>query len=84
MNDSDSLALAKSLLDQVLPATDVSQWREKTPLLGALPDFDSMAMVALITMVEDSMGVIVSDSDIRAEDFETLGSVAAWIEQLKS
>lgn len=53
-------------------------------MLGALPDFDSMAMVALITMVEDSMGVIVSDSDIRAEDFETLGSVAAWIEQLKS
>ena len=82
MKESETLNTARALLSQVLPAVDVSKWTEDTALLGALPDFDSMTMVALITLTEESLGVVVSDADIRAEDFVTLGIVAAWIKQL--
>ena len=82
MKESESLSTARALLSQVLPAVDVSKWTEDTALLGALPDFDSMTMVALITLTEESLGVVVNDSDISAEDFVTLGSVATWIKQL--
>lgn len=49
-------------------------------LLGSIPEFDSMAVVAVITMIEEEFGVIVDDDDVSAEDFATVGSLAAFLE----
>lgn len=82
MEYSASLDTAKALLTEVLPVTGVERWQGETPLLGALPDFDSMTMVTLITLVEERLDVVVSDSDISADDFMTLGAFAQWIQRL--
>jgi Phosphopantetheine attachment site. len=49
-------------------------------LLGAIPEFDSMAVVTVLTMIEDEFGITVDDDEISADVFETLGTLAAFIE----
>ena len=50
-----------------------------TPLLGALPELDSMAVVALLTAIEDRFGFAVPDDEISGETFATVGSLTAFI-----
>ena len=52
-----------------------------TPLLGAIPELDSMAVVGLITALEEYFGISVADDEISAATFATLGSLCAFIEQ---
>jgi len=52
-----------------------------TTLLGAIPELDSMAVVSLITALEEQFGIVVDDDEIGAEAFETLGSLAAFVER---
>lgn len=51
------------------------------PLLGAVPELDSMAVVSLITALEEHFGITVEDDEIGASTFETLGSLAQYIER---
>ena len=53
---------------------------EDTALLGAIPEFDSMAVVNVITAIEESFDIFVEDDEISAETFETLGSLAQFVE----
>ena len=50
-------------------------------LLGAIPEFDSMAVVTVITMIEEEYGFVVDDDEVSAEVFETVGSLAKFVEQ---
>jgi acyl carrier protein len=52
-----------------------------SPLLGSLPELDSMAVVSLLGALEERFGIEVDDDDISASTFETLGSLAAFVEQ---
>lgn len=52
----------------------------ETPLLGHLPELDSMAVVSLITALEESYGIIIEDDEISADTFATLGSLADFVE----
>jgi len=51
------------------------------PLLGAVPELDSIAVVNLITALEEHFGITVADDEIGASTFETLGSLAQFIER---
>jgi len=55
---------------------------EASPLLGAVPELDSMAVVAVITSLEEHFGFMVDDDEISAETFETFGSLVDFV-QLK-
>lgn len=74
-------------LDDVLRiVTDVLQLGDRaramdadTPLLGALPEFDSMAVVSIITAMEEEFGLVVDDEDITADAFETVGTLHHFI-----
>jgi acyl carrier protein len=50
-------------------------------LLGSIPELDSMAVVNLITALEEHFGITVDDDEISATTFETLGSLARFVEQ---
>jgi acyl carrier protein len=52
-----------------------------TPLLGSLPEFDSMAVVSVITALEQHFGFTVSDDELTAETFETVGSLSAFVDR---
>ncbi|RJG07067.1 acyl carrier protein [Noviherbaspirillum cavernae] len=49
-------------------------------LLGSLPELDSMAVIHLITALEEYFGFVVHDDEISAEHFETLASLAAFVD----
>ena len=57
-----------------------SQLSESTPLLGSIPELDSMAVVNIITAMEDRFGISVSDDEISADTFATLGSLVGFVE----
>lgn len=68
------------LLDEVLSLNGRSSaFTNDTPLLGAIPELDSMAVVSLITGVEDHFGIVVDDDDIDGSTFETVGSLADFV-----
>jgi acyl carrier protein len=50
-----------------------------SPLLGSLPELDSMAVVGVIGALEERFDIVVDDDDISASTFETLGSLAAFV-----
>ena len=50
-----------------------------SPLLGNLPELDSMAVVTVITALEERYGFFVEDDEISAETFATLGSLAQFV-----
>lgn len=52
-----------------------------TVLLGGIPEFDSMAVVNVITAIEEQFDIVIEDDDIDAETFETLGSLVRFVEQ---
>lgn len=50
-----------------------------TPLLGAVPELDSMAVVTLITTLEERFGIVVNDDAIDGGTFATVGSLADFV-----
>ncbi|TBO30226.1 acyl carrier protein [Aquabacterium lacunae] len=53
----------------------------ETPLLGALPELDSMGVVALLSELETHFGVFFDDSAISADSFATVAQVCKLVEQ---
>ena len=51
-----------------------------SPLLGALPELDSMAVVSIIAALEERFSIMIDDDDISASTFSTLGSLARFVE----
>ncbi len=50
-------------------------------LLGAIPELDSMAVVAVLTALEERFGFVVADDEIDGSTFRTFGSLLAFVEQ---
>ena len=48
-------------------------------LMGEIPEFDSMAVVTVLTMIEEEFGVAVGDDEVSADTFETVGSLARFV-----
>lgn len=57
----------------------VNGFTAETRLLGELPELDSMAVLTVIMGLEEFFGITVEDDDISAETFETVGSVAEFV-----
>lgn len=50
-------------------------FERNTPLLGALPELDSMAVLAVITNLEEHFGMSFYDDDLDSAVFATVGSL---------
>lgn len=50
-----------------------------TPLLGSLPELDSMAVIAVISAIEEHFDIAIGDDDIQARHFATLGTLQALV-----
>ena len=57
-----------------------TQFNRETPLLGSLPEFDSMAVITVITSLEERFDITVEDDELNAEVFETVGSLLRFVE----
>ncbi len=70
----------KLLLGHVLQLGDrTKQLDRSTPLMGSLPEFDSMAVISLITALEEHFNILLEEDAISAEIFETVGNLCDFI-----
>lgn len=69
-----------SILANILQLDKVGL-NSESGLIGAIPEFDSMAVVSILTALEEQFGFFVDDDEIDAEIFETVGSLVAFVEQ---
>jgi len=67
------------ILQSCLQIEDCSEWNEQTQLLGAVAEFDSMAVVTVITQLEDNFGLSIEDDEISADIFETVGDLTDFV-----
>ena len=68
------------ILDEVLSLNGRAKaFNGDTPLLGAIPELDSMAVVTLITTLEEQFGMVVDDDDIDGSTFATVGSLTDFV-----
>jgi acyl carrier protein len=68
------------LVDEVLGLNGRSAtFTRETPLLGAIPELDSMAVVTLITSLEEQFGLVIDDDDIDGSTFATVGSLSDFV-----
>lgn len=51
-----------------------------TPLFGALPELDSMAVAGLLTEMEDRLDIVIEDEDVDGEMLESYGGLLAFAE----
>jgi len=68
------------VLDSVLSLQGRSAaFRDSTPLLGAIPELDSMAVVSVIAALEERFGMVIDDDDIDGSAFATVGSLVDFV-----
>ena len=68
------------ILDEVLSLKGrITSMNRESPLLGALPELDSMAVVAVITTLEERFGFTIADDELDGSSFATVGALADFV-----
>lgn len=68
----------KILADTLSTGSGAVSLDMNSPLLGAVPELDSMAVVAIITTMEERFGFLVADDEIDGSTFATVGSLVGF------
>jgi acyl carrier protein len=70
-------ATVRAVLRDVLglDAERVAAFNDATPLFGALPELDSMAVAGLLTELEDRLGIVIDDDEVDGDMLATLGAL---------
>jgi len=69
-----------SVLDDVLSLKGrAAGFRDDMPLLGSLPELDSMAVASVLASLEERFGITIDDDDIDGSTFATVGSLVRYV-----
>lgn len=56
----------------------------ESPLMGNLPELNSLTVMSIVSSIEEETGCAVSDMEISADIFATVGTLVAFIERKSS
>lgn len=77
-----TIDVVKQVLGETLQLGDKGDnFDETTLLLGSIAELDSMAVVTVITALEEQFDIHVEDDEISADSFESVGSLTAFVDQ---
>ena len=77
----DMLIVIRRIVGDALQLGSRTEIMERdTPLVGNIPELDSMAVVSVITALEEHFCFIVDDDDDVSQAFHTLGSLTKYVE----
>ena len=70
----------RAVLKDVLGLSEerVAAFNDTTPLFGALPELDSMAVAGVLTEIEDRLGIVIDDDEGVGEMLETFGALTTF------
>jgi acyl carrier protein len=76
-------AVVRSVLADVLgiDAVRLASFNDDTPLFGALPELDSMAVAGLLTEIEDRLHIVIDDDDVDGEMLASFGALVRFAER---
>ena len=70
----------KAILRDTLSLGDrANQLSSTSRLMGAIPEFDSMAVVGILSAMEDEFGITIQDDELSADLFETVGTLTEFV-----
>ena len=76
----DDLEKLKGILRETLQIGNrVDDMNDQSRLFGSVPEFDSIAVVNVVTSIEYEYKIKIADEDLSADVFETLGSLRRFI-----
>lgn len=79
---SATLDSVKAVIVRTLEISDHADALDaETALFGSMPELDSLALLELATALEDEFGFVIADEDFTEEVFETIGSLAEFVER---
>ncbi|MDX2505946.1 MAG: acyl carrier protein [Gammaproteobacteria bacterium] len=78
---TDTFIQVKQVLQEILQLDEsFLDSDNEFQLIGNLPEFDSMAVVSVITGLEEHFNITIEDDDIDAEIFETIESLVKFVD----
>jgi acyl carrier protein len=70
-----------AVLDEVLGLNGrTSSMTDDSPLMGAVPELDSMAVVGVLTALEERLGIEFDDDDLDGSTFATVGNLVRFVD----
>lgn len=76
-----SLDQVRDILREVLNlGARAERLERESALMGHIPELDSMAVVSIITTIEERFGVMVDDDEIDADTFQTVGTLMEFVQ----
>lgn len=72
--------VVREVLRDVLGISDarVEAFDAHTGLFGALPEFDSIAVAAVLTELEDRLGILIDEDDVDGDLLATFGALTDY------
>jgi acyl carrier protein len=67
-------------LQSVLNLGAAERLKADSPLLGSVPELDSMAVVSILTALEEQFGIVVDDDEVDGRTFATVGSLIDFVQ----
>jgi acyl carrier protein len=69
-----------AVLDDVLSLKGrAAGFGDSMPLLGSVPELDSMAVANVLTSLEDRFGFTIDDDEVDGATFESVASLVAFV-----
>jgi acyl carrier protein len=77
----DALSITVNIVCSCLQLDqEEAQLDAATPLLGGLPDFNSLTIATVVESIEEQLDCTIEDEELTGELFETVGSLAQFVE----
>lgn len=78
---TSTLDEVKALVAETLGIVDrLDSMNASTGLFGSLPELDSMAVIELVTAIQEKFGFEVDHASLTMDTFETIGTLAAFVD----
>lgn len=58
-----------------------ANWTDETPLLGALPELDSLAVTSIMLALEDRFAIIFAEDELEVDSFASVGALRRLVEK---
>lgn len=80
MNGATDVGQVKAAVIETMGVGDRADAIDATTPLASMPELDSMAVLELVVELERRFGITVEDEDVTAEVFDTVASLAAFVD----
>jgi acyl carrier protein len=79
-NPTIDIADVKAAVIETLAIEDRAGAIDASTSLTTIPELDSMAVIELVVELERRFGISFDDEDVTAEVFDTIGTLAAFVD----